>query len=188
VRHLRIPLLTLVLILLAAGVAYAAGDGHEPPRWKDFIYRIITAALVIAVIWKLAGKKIVEFFTGRREGIAKELDDLETRKEKAREHLLAVEKRIANLEKERAAILREYEARGEALKAEIVAKAENAAAQIMTQAKQTAENEVDKALAALREELADKIVEAASESISGSLTARDHEKLLNSFLTKVVLQ
>lgn len=99
-----------------------------------------------------------------------------------------VERRIADLEKERAAVIAEYEARGEALKAEIIAKAEESAKLIMTQAKQTAQNEIDKALSAMREELADKIVEAASESISASLSTKDHEKLLNSFLSKVVLQ
>lgn len=187
-RQLRILSVSFVLVLLAVGVAHAAGETHEPLRWGDLFYRVVTTALVVAAIWKLAGKKIAEFFTGRREGIAKELDDLQTRKEKAREDLIEVERRIANLEQERREILKDYEARGEALKAEIVARAEAAADRIMTQAKQSAQNEIDKALAEVREELAEKIVEAASKSIAGSLTAKDHEKLLNSFLSKVVLQ
>lgn len=187
-RHLRIFSASLAITLLSAGIACAAGDGHAPLPWGDFAYRIITLLLVVAVIWKLAGKHLAAFFTGRREGIAKELDDLEARKEKAREDLIAVEKRIANLEEERAAILAEYQERGEALKAEIIAGAEAAAAHIMDQAKQSARNETDKALSALREDLAAKIVAAASESIAGSLTAKDHEKLLAGFLTKVVLQ
>ncbi len=58
----------------------------------------------------------------------------------------------------------------------------------MDQAKQTARNEIDDATKAMREELAEKIVEAASTSISGSLSAKDQEKLINSFLDKVVLQ
>ncbi|MCC8193157.1 MAG: ATP synthase F0 subunit B, partial [Deltaproteobacteria bacterium] len=113
---------------------------------------------------------------------------LETRKEKARHDLLDVERRIANLENERKAILADYEARGEALKADIIAKAEEAASQITTQARKTAQNEIDKAVAALRDELADKIIDAAGESIAGSLSPKDQEKLLNSFLNKVVLQ
>ena len=184
-RHLRILLCTLAMLLAAAGTAHAA-DGHT--NWPDLGWRVITAAAVVFIIYKAAGKMIAGALSGRRQGIAQELDDLETRKEKARADLLDVEKRIANLERERKAILKEYEARGEALKAEIVAKAETTAAQIMTQAKQTAQNEIDGALAAMREDLAEKIVAAASESITGSLTAKDQEKLLDSVLNKVVLQ
>ena len=40
----------------------------------------------------------------------------------------------------------------------------------------------------LFEELADKIVDAASRSIATSLSAKDQEKLLDGFLNKVVLQ
>lgn len=187
-RHLRILFCGLILTLLAAGSAYAASEGHEPPNLWDLLWRFVTTGLVIAVIWKLAGSKLASFFTGRSEGIARELDDLEARKEKARDDLAEVEKRIAGFESERAAVLAEYEARGEALKAEIVAKAEESAAQIVTQAKQAAQNEIDKALAAVREDLANKIIDAASRSIAGSLNAEDQEKILKDSLNKVVLQ
>jgi F-type H+-transporting ATPase subunit b len=186
-RYFRICSCSLVLVLLAAGIARAAGDGHGND-WGNLAWRVANAAIVIALIWKLAGKTIASFFTGRGAGIARELDELEARKEKARRDLLDVEKRIANLESERKGILTDYETRGEALKAEILAKAEEAARHIVTQAERTARNEIDSALAALREELADKIIDAASESVSGSLSARDQEKLLNGFLSKVVLQ
>lgn len=186
-RYLRIPSCALALVFLIAGVAHAAGDGHGA-NWSDLAWRLLNAVIVIAIIWKLASKKIAAFFTGRGEGIARELKDLATRKEKAQQALLDVEKRIANLEAERAAILADYEARGEALKADIIAKAEAAAQQIMTQAKRTAQNEIDKAVMELREEMADKIIAAASESLTTSLSAKDQEKLLSSFLNKVVLQ
>ena len=176
-RYLRVCFCALTVTLVTAGVAFAAeaAHGHD---WGNLAWRLLNLAIVVAIIWKLAGKKIAGFFTGRSEGIARELDDLEARKEKARQDLLAVEQRIASLESERASILADYTARGEALKAEILAKAEETARQITTQAKQTARNEIDVALTALREELADKIIDAASASISGSLKAKDQKKLL----------
>ena len=176
-RYLRLCFYTLTVTLTLTGVAYAAGNAHEHD-WGNLAWRLLNLAIVVAIIWKLAGKKIAGFFTGRSEGIARELDDLDVRKEKARQNLLAVEQRIASLESERASILADYTARGEALKAEIIAKAEESARQITTQAKQTAKNEIDTALAALREELADKIIDAASASISGSLKAKDQKNLL----------
>ena len=186
-HRMKTSLLGFILILSAVGTANAAG-GIDAEMLPDLAYRVITAGFVGFIIWKFAGKPAIKFFTGRRSGIEKELNDLEARKEKTRIDLLSVEKRIANLEKERAAILAEYEARGEALKAEIIAKAEATAAQITNQAKQTAQSEIDHALANMRVELAEKIIQAASESVSGSLDATAQEKLLNSFLNKVVLQ
>lgn len=177
---------SLSFVLLCAGTAYASGADHEPPFTLGM--RVITAAAVVYIIYRFAGKSIAGAFFGRREGIQKELDDLELRKEKAREDLMAVEKRIANLDRERAAVLAEYEARGEALKNEIIARAESEAAKIMSQAKQTAQNEIDNALADMREDLANRIVAEASQSIAQSLTAKDQEKLINNVLDKVVLQ
>lgn len=187
-RHFRTCLIALALVLLAVGGACASGGSDQQQPAVNLFWRVLNAAVVIAIIWKLAGKQISSFFTGRRDGIAHELDSLEARKGKARQELMDVEKRIANLENERKAILADYEARGEALKAAIIAKAEESARNITAQAKQTAQNEMDNALAAFRDELADKIIDAASTSISGSLSEKDHEKLLNSFLNKVVLQ
>lgn len=188
-RDVRLSNYVIIGLLVAVGVTAAVSSGYEQqPVAVNFAWRILNIALVAAIVWKLAGSKIASFFTNRSEGIARELDDLEARKEKARQDLLEVEKRIANLEAERKGILADYEARGEALKAAIIARAEESAQQIMTQARQSAQNEIDTALASMREELADKIIEAASESISDSLSAKDHTKLLNSFLNKVVLQ
>ena len=177
------------MVLVTASIAYASSGGSEQQTpTTNLIWRLLNIAIVVGIVWKLAGKKIAEFFTGRSAGIARELADLEARKEKARKDLLDVERSIANLEVERTSILADYEARGEALKAEIIAKAEQTAKQITAQAKQTAQNEIDDAIKAVREDLAEKIVDAASKSIAGSLSTKDQEKLLNSFLNKVVLQ
>lgn len=188
-RKLTLPDYVILALLAAAGATFAASFGYtQQPPAINLIWRVINIGLVGCIIWRLAGNAIADFFTGRREGIARELDDLEARKEKARQDLMDVEKRIADLENERKTILADYEARGEAIKAEILAKAEENARQIMAQAKQSAQNEIDNALAAMREELAEKIVDAASASIAGSLSAKDQETLLNNFLNKVVLQ
>ena len=185
-RHLRICFYSFALVLLTANVAYAAGDGHGND-WGNLAWRLLNLAIVVAIVWKLAGKKIAGFFSGRSKGIAAELENLDARKEKARQDLLDVEQRIANLESERAIILGDFKARGEALKAEIIAKAEESARQITTQAKQTAQNEIDLAIAALREKLADKIIDAATEAIAKSLNAEDQKKLLQRSLDDTAL-
>ena len=183
----RTLIVACALVLAGSGTAMAADAAHAT-NWLDLLWRTVTIVLVLGVIWKGAGKKILTFFAERRTGIERELHDLEARKEQARAKLAEVEKRIADLESERQTILADYQARGEALKAEIVAKAEASAVQITTQAKQTAQHEIDRAVVAMRAELAEHITSAAKDVLAKKLSPKEHEKLIDTFLTKVVLQ
>ena len=183
----RTLVLACTLVLASAGAAHAAAEAHAT-NWWDLLWRTLTIVMVLGVIWKAAGKKALEFFSGRRTGIEQELYDLEARKEQARGKLAEVEARISNLEAERNAILADYQARGEALKAEILAKAQASAAQLTAQAKQAAQNEIDQAVAAMRAEMAERIAVAAKDVLEKNLSAKEHEKLIDTFLAKVVLQ
>lgn len=189
-KGLRKLLLVLGVVLLATGVAQAAGgaaSGESHYDWTNLGFRLANFAIFIAIIYYAAGKKLIAFFGGRRKGIEQELNDLETRKTDAKKQLGDVEKRIADLENERQAILKEYQAQGEALKAAIISKAEVSAKQIVEQAKKSAENEVKYAKDAMREELADMIVEATEKMLKERLDGKEQEKLIDKYLTKVVL-
>ena len=177
-----------LLLTTFAPEALAAEYGYTASEWLNLIWRLMTFGLVIAVIWYFAGKKAVSFFRGRKSGIEQELHDFEVRKEEARKNLQDVEKRIANLETERQALLEDYKLRAEAMAAEIVAKAEERATQITAHAKQTASSEIELALASMRTELAEALAEATRGRLMESLTPQQHEKLIDSFLNKVVLQ
>lgn len=190
-KGLRKLLVILGVVLLATGVAQAAGgeaaSGESHYDWTNFGFRLANLAIFIAIIYFAAGKKLKAFFGGRRTGIEQELDDLETRKTDAKKQLSDVEQRIADLENERKAILAEYQAQGEAQKAAIIRKAEDSARQIVAQARKSAENEVKYAKDAMRDELADMIVAATETMLKERLTNKEQEKLIDRYLTKVVL-
>lgn len=188
-KGLRILTGALALTLLAVAVAFAseAAGGHHELPWGNFAARVVTFAVVVGVIWFKAGKKIVGFFSGRRTGIEQELADLETRKTQARKSLADVEQRIANIEAERKEIIAEYRAQGERIKDAIIAKAEQTASQITAQATKTAETEVKQAVEQMRAEMAELVVSAAEKMLAEKLTVEDHEKLIDKYLTKVVL-
>jgi F-type H+-transporting ATPase subunit b len=187
VQRLKIVLTVFCVLLLAAAPAIAAGDGEHGESWSNTIFRIINIALFIGVIAYFWGKKIVGFFKERSQDIAAEISSLEERKKAAEQSLADVERRIANLEQERQTILAEYTAQGEALKAAIIQEAEKAALQITSQAKATAQNEIKAAVEAIRAEVADKVVEATEKLIAKKLSASEHTKLVDKYLTKVVL-
>ena len=184
-------LLATLAVLTAAGVAFASegGGGHEAhgPSWTNLMFRIVNFALFVGLIYKLAGQKIKNFFGGRRYQIESELADLARRRTEAEAKLAEVEQGIANLASEREAILADYRAQGEALKDSIVARAEKMAEQVKSQAKISASQEAKLAMDEVRAEVADLVVDAAEKLLRKKLKKEDHEKLVDDYLTKVVL-
>jgi F-type H+-transporting ATPase subunit b len=112
---------------------------------------------------------------------------MDARKEEAAKRLSDVEASIANLEAEKAKILADAEAQGNALKKAIIDQAHASAEQIKAQAKVAAEQEAKLAVESIKAELAEKIVEAAEIMVQKQLKKKDHEGLINEYLTKVVL-
>ena len=192
-RHHRIA--TVVLVVLVFGVAalaYAQGDAEHGAEaahglnWKDFMFRVVNFVLVFGVIAKLAGKKIVGFFRGRTQQIENQLTDLDVRKADAARRLAEIEASISNLAEEKAKIEQEYRRQGEALRDSIVAAAEAKAEQIRGQATATAEAEARVAVEKIRAELAESVVASAKTMLQKKLSAKDQEKLVDEYLTKVV--
>ena len=184
-------LLPAALIVLAtAAVAFASeGGGHEVLHESAFttIMRVVNFIIFVGILYKFAGKTIAEAFGGRRKQIKTQLDDLSARKADAEKKLADVEKSIADISTEREKILAECEAQGEALKANIIESANAAAERIKEQAKTTAANERKAALKDIQAEVAELVVAAAEKALAGKLTAADHDKLINDYLEKVVL-
>lgn len=182
--------LTAALVLGLCGLAWAAeeaGGHHEGLPWGNYLLRVANFVAFVGIIWYFAGKKLAAFFGGRRSQIKKDLDDLEVRQNEAARRLKDVEQSIVNLEAERKTILAEARQQGEALKAAIIDKAHKDAAQITAQAKMSAENEAKAAVEALRGQMAELIVDAATRIVREKLSAAEHERLVDEYLTKVVL-
>ncbi|MEF2144634.1 MAG: ATP synthase F0 subunit B [Desulfovibrionaceae bacterium] len=202
-RRFALWTLVVVCVLAFAGIALATGHGageaaeaahgeaahgeaHGIP-WDNFIYRVINLVIFIGIIWWAAGSKLKALFGGRRKEIQVELDNLEARKAEAEERLKNVERGIANLAQEKQKILDDARAQGENLKQAIIQKAEKDAAALKEQAKRTAENEAKGALDAMRADMAELVAEAAAKMVKDKLSSQDHERLVDEYLTKVVL-
>ncbi len=188
-KRVQMILAVAVCILAGAAVAHASGHGGgvtEDQLW-NYAWRVLNFVVVVAILWKLAGSKIKDLLVGRQQEIKENLDDLAVRQADAEKKLKQVEQSIANLSQEKQAILDEAEKQGVALKAAIIEKAEQDAAQIREQAKKTAANEAAGAVEAIRAEVADLVVRAAEKIVQEKLSDADHDKLVDEYLTKVVL-
>ncbi|MGE4298238.1 MAG: F0F1 ATP synthase subunit B [Desulfovibrionaceae bacterium] len=179
------------LVLLAAGVAFAAehGGGGAAAHhydWMNLTWRIANFVVFVFILYKAFGKKASEFFRSRRYAIETELKDLEQRKVDTNKRLDQVNKSIASLDAERAKIIAEYKAQGEVQKAAIIEKAEAAAARITAQAQKNAAQEAQVAVDAMRGEMADLIVAATQKILEEKLSTEEQERLIDNYLTKVV--
>lgn len=177
----------LFLLVLAWAVPALASEGHEP-RWGDFAWRVVNLILFCGILWYFTGNLIKRFFHNRKENIRSTFDDLEARRKEAKEKLEEIEKRIANLEAERDAILAESREQAERLKNGIVNDAHKQADQIVEQARRAAENESQAMLNGVRAQVANEIIDAATKALKGQLSEEDHDKLISQSLDKVVLQ
>jgi F-type H+-transporting ATPase subunit b len=182
-----VGLVTAALVLCAAIAFASEGDGGGHNKLLDLLYRVINFGIVAFLIYKFAGKRIADLLSGRTKQIETDLADLDERKEDAEKRLLEVEASIANLEAEKAKILDDAKAQGEAMRQAIIDKAEAQAIQIRAQAEVTAAQEAKLAIDAIREELAEKITTAAEDLVKKQLKKKDHEDLVNEYLKKVVL-
>jgi len=182
-----VGLVTAALVLCAAVAFASGGEGGGHNKWLDLLYRFINFGIVAFLIYKFAGKRVADMMTGRTKQIETDLSDLDERKEEAEKRLLEVEASIANLEAEKARIIADAKAQGEAMRQAILEKAEVQAAQIKAQAEIAAAQETKLAIDAIREELAEKIIVAAEDLVKKQLKKKDHEDLVNEYLKKVVL-
>ncbi len=184
-------LIPLVFLGILGLINLAWGAGHEEAssakEWMDFFWRCVNFALVAAIVYKLAGKKAKDFFASRTESIKKELETIEKRKEEAEKNLRDVEKRIANLEEERNRILKQAEEEGKKIKEMIIAKAKEEAELIKKQAQAKISQELKEELDNIKLELADQIIQSAEKILLSRLGDKDQQKLIDKYLTKVVL-
>ena len=188
-QFLKSILPNLALVALFSTVAWAATD-HVAQHYNcsDLLYRTVNFVIFVSTLVFLLRKPVAKFFRERPDKIQQEFKDLAARKADATARLKDVEARIAGLESERESIIADYRAQGEALKKSLVEKAEETARQIVEQARFAAENEAKTAVEDLRARMADLLAEAATTMLKDKLSDKDHEKLIDKYLEKVVLQ
>jgi F-type H+-transporting ATPase subunit b len=187
------------VLLFNFGLVYAASGGHggeagghgaaggeSPARIWDLVLRSINFIIFFAILVFLVRKPLKQGLAGRREGIQRELDELEQKKAEAKRELQNFETRLGALKEERESILKEFKHEGEREKAKIIENARNTASRIVEQAQLTIQQEIQKANQSLREEVAGLSVKMAEDILRKNITDNDQKVLIGEYLAKVV--
>ncbi|MFQ9866717.1 MAG: ATP synthase F0 subunit B [Bilophila wadsworthia] len=107
--------------LILLGVVSHFSDPYNP--WINLLARVGNVCVFLYILWRAAGKAIVDGLSNRRAAIVDELDSLAVRKAAAEEQLAAMIEKIDSLDAECETILKDSRARGEAIREALVADA-----------------------------------------------------------------
>ena len=180
----RIP--TTIILCAPAGVAYASQEGgHGGPTLWPFIFSVINFFIFLGVLYVFAFPRIKSFFSERSEKIQQALRGAEEAKTLAENKLKEYEKKIALLDKEVEEIRKAVEKEGETEKTRIISAAEKEAEIIKLQAKIIAEQELKRAKAELRKEVAALSLEKAEKIIKEKINEDDHARLVKDYIVQI---
>jgi len=113
---LALAALAVPALLLAAG--HGEGASHYEAitgRSSDFVPRIFNFLIFAGLLYYLIAEPVREYFSGRREGIAAQLREIESRLQEAKEARKAAEQALAESEKKAKEILEDAEKEAELL-------------------------------------------------------------------------
>ncbi len=91
---LLIAILSMPLLMFASGAEH-----HDVSLFNsDFIYRVLNFSVFIGIVYYLVANPIREFFIGRRESIAKQLEEIEAKLQASKDERLLAEENVAKAE------------------------------------------------------------------------------------------
>jgi F-type H+-transporting ATPase subunit b len=181
-------LFALLLVVLLAGGAVASADAHHADSGvllKDFLYRLLNFAFVVALLVYFLAKPLKKGLSGRREDIEKALAAAKKAKEEAEAKFAEYDRKLAQATEEIAEISAAIRREGELEKLKIIENAKQMALKIEQDAEKTAALEVAKARVALQREAVQLAVGVAEELLKKNFTKDDDTRLIDEYLQKV---
>jgi F-type H+-transporting ATPase subunit b len=189
---LNLALFLAIFLTIDAGLtatpALAASEsgGYTPEQWREFVYRIVNFIVFAGALFYLLRKPIGKFFRGRREGIARDLEYLETQTKNLEEKNAVMRRQLSELTSEREAILAQYERDGTRERDRIIAEAQKTADQIVQKTEAAMAQDLVVAKRALTAETGALAVKLAEELLAKNIQPDDQARLSHEFIESVI--
>ncbi|UCE18835.1 MAG: F0F1 ATP synthase subunit B [Gemmatimonadota bacterium] len=149
------------------------------------IWTVISFVILLVLLRKFAYKPLVGMMHRREETIKESIEEAKRTRESAEELYEQYKKLIDKARDEAKKIIDEGKTLGEQARKEMVTKANDESAQVVKRAQEQIAFEKERALSELREQIADLSIMAASKVIDRSLSLKDHEKLLEEYISSI---
>jgi F-type H+-transporting ATPase subunit b len=175
-------------LFMTAAAFCAAAEGevdHKAQLW-DFMWRLLNFAVLVFILYKLAWKRLVNFFRNRREDIRTSLAETEERKVEAEEKFKEYEAKLTKATDDIQNISEMIKAQGHAEKQKLIADAEKTAEKMKEDARARMDQELKKAGSQLRAEAVELSVKVAEDILKRNVSREDHEKMVKEYMDRMV--
>jgi len=155
------------------------------PNTTEMWVNIAAFAVLFIVLWKFAFPPITKMLDERANKIRESLERAEDTRVEAERLLEDYKVQMAEARAEAAQVIEQGRKVAESMKAEILTKAREEAEAEKSKAVAAIKAEKESAMAELKGEVADLSVAVAGKIIGSSITKADHEALIDKYLAEV---
>jgi F-type H+-transporting ATPase subunit b len=182
---------TLFIFLISISIAFASAEGeagHDSKDWIDLGKKTFDFIVLVGLLYWLLAAQIKEFFSGRRVEIKKTLEESVEKKADAEKKYREYSEKLDKASVEIDGIFEMIKAQGIAEKQKIIEDAERAAEKMKEDAHMRIEQELKGASDQLKAQAVQLSVQMAEEILKRSITAQDHEAMVEEYMNKVVIR
>ncbi|MBO8125709.1 MAG: F0F1 ATP synthase subunit B [Firmicutes bacterium] len=151
----------------------------------SLIFQMVNLLIIFLLLKKAMYKPLLDVLQKREEFVENSLADAAATKQEAEEILAKYRRMMEGADQKAANIIAEANKKAEAIVKERTAEAELKYEQMINEAKEQIKREKEKALADIRDEIADLAVHAAGKLIGRVLTIADHERIVRECVEEV---
>ena len=163
--------------------AFAA---EKTSSWRptyDLILRWINFGIIVFVVNKYAKAPIMNFLRGQKDKLAKEIQELEDKKEDMAEKVKETEKALDESEIRFADLKERIVQQGDRRKQEIIESAKNQSRLLLEDANRKIDSYILQSKATFKAELIDAAIELAIERLPKEITDEDNEKFIDNYIS-----
>ncbi|SHG93070.1 ATP synthase F0 subcomplex B subunit [Thermosyntropha lipolytica DSM 11003] len=191
-RYFMILLLTLLMTLGMASLAYAAGgvvpapEGHTPhfPNWYAIGWTAVNFFILLALLYKFAFNPINKMLEERTNTIESSLKHAEQVKVEVEEMRKEAQANLAESRKQAQEIVARATKAAEDAKNEIITKAQEEAENIRQKAYAEIQAATEKAKIELKDAAAMLALMAAEKVLERAITDEDHKNMVTKFINE----
>jgi F-type H+-transporting ATPase subunit b len=176
-------LVTFFLMLQLLSIEALAADSTGDWRTMfDLVMRWVNFLILAFLLIKFSRVPIKSFLAGKKEDIAREIEELEAGKEQMLHQIDESHKQIKNSKERLSQLKKTIIAQGEKNKIKIIADAERESKILLESAKQKIESRIADAREALKAELIDDAIALAMQKLPETITDQDNQKFIDAFI------
>ncbi|UFT98948.1 F0F1 ATP synthase subunit B [Radiobacillus kanasensis] len=170
---------------LTGWLTIQAGGGIGGLLTGDMLVQLFFFLVLLALLRKFAWGPLMNVMKQREDHIANEIETAEKNRQEAERASREANEQLKQTRQEAQAIIEEAKKAGQKQEQDIIASARKEADRIKEAAQEDINNEKEKAIQALQDQVATLSVQIATKVIEKEISAQDQEKLISEYIKEV---